>query len=485
MKKLFYGLLLVGGMFVLPHISFAAQVSDYVGVTSFSNTTNTIQIVWNKATSTLPSNWGIYLATGGVNPEPPLSYPGGGNPWFLNTNQGGVSNTGAGGMVANAVTNGGCAAGFDNYSSASSTNNVSSFSQVWNAVSSTYQNVSSLSQGIPLYLVLVSWDAGSSTCSTYPANYVFQDDEQVGSFVNTPVISFSFPVSATTTGDFNAWALNVQNVTSSDGYTIQVQYAASPQYLSINTFIDSSQYNFGVSTGLLSKSHQLINVYQSSTVWYATAFLYDTTLGNELVATSSQISFTVVNNGVYTFVTSSGGSVQVTTSTVATNVPNYIQNPVQNINETCTAPTSSIFSNPATYTGQSLAYGLCVTSVFLFVPSTNMSSWLQNSVTNIETVQPFQLVFGFITQVQTDVSTAPSENDFVWTANLGSANSAQPLGIITSSTLTTSFGGSNKSLIFQWEDYIFWLATVFCMAAEVYVFIRSIAGHKGAKGKKH
>lgn len=113
-----------------------------------------------------------------------------------------------------------------------------------------------------------------------------------------PAISFFNPTNGTTTQDFPQWWFGISNVTSSDLYTLKVTYA-----LGQIPYTDSANLygSYLGSPTTLNKSISLAQ-YGTSSVWSAFASLYDQTENNTLVATSSEIIFTI------TTVTSTPGS---------------------------------------------------------------------------------------------------------------------------------------------------------------------------------
>jgi hypothetical protein len=95
---------------------------------------------------------------------------------------------------------------------------------------------------------------------------------------------------------------------------------------------------------------------------------------------------------------------------------------------------------------------------------------------------PFSLGYDVLNAVEnaTATSSVPSEQDATFYMDGGSQGTI-PITFISSSTLSTAFGSSNKNLILTWEGYEFYILTLMAMFFSVYEFVHVIAGHKPNK----
>lgn len=324
----------------------------------------------------------------------------------------------------------------------------------------------------------------------YPTNGIFGtiygSFGSNGSFFD-PALSFLFPTNGTTTPIFTDWGLAATGLNASTSYTYQVRFSQSGSG-SIGTDNGTSPAGITADNIFFNSGIQFdVSQFTPSSSWTATAILIDNAIPFATGAdvqpqdvASTSIAFTVLSNG--TIVNTNSTSTYVVNSSTVNFVGSGI---TTSVNGTCAAPTSSVFADPATYTSQSLAYGLCTTSVFLLVPSSQISGFMANSVSNLENVMPFSLAYGIFQAIQnaTQSSSIPAEQDIVWQMNDGSQGTV-PITIIGSSTLQSAFGNTNKTLIFQWEDYFFWIITLMAMFFTVYEFIHVIAGHKPKTHRK-
>jgi len=150
MKKYIFILVIGLGIFFLPHFSLADSLSNYVNVTSFSQTSSTVTITWDKGSAANMSNEAVYLdANFPTSVEIPSYYPY--NADFPTIE----ALTGSFSRIPDFGT---CAAGWNNYSSATSTGNISTLSTAYNADSNSAVRIDTLPAGTLLYLVLSSYD---------------------------------------------------------------------------------------------------------------------------------------------------------------------------------------------------------------------------------------------------------------------------------------------------------------------------------------
>lgn len=325
-----------------------------------------------------------------------------------------------------------------------------------------------------------TWTANELTGATM--NICIADDPTSCSGLpsgGTPSISFIYPVGGSTTPPFSPWELQFNNLTSTDSYWSTIHWIRTDNgcgnsgipgypYQYCQLFSDTSNSFTSNSTDPLLKiarpDRNLGFQYDKYTqdTWTATAYLYDNTYGNQIVATSS-INFTMLRGagdyggaigavGTTTFIipdVSATGTLLITTSTNS-----YIQPVINSPNANNTS--SSTGCAPAadwTDVGGGISYGLCTATDQLFTPSNAYTADITQSFTNIQGDFPFNFVYGTIGQIGSAASVA---NAATGTLSLPLFTSSIP--ILSSSTLEGFVGTSNKNMIFQTEDSVAWVS---------------------------
>lgn len=255
-----------------------------------------------------------------------------------------------------------------------------------------YDTGESIPQGTPFY-----WQIDSSGDFVFLANNTPPSPP-------APSATWIFPVQSTSTNEFTNWNLSIANVTTTDEYRLDVFY--SPFGSSI-TYDDYNLFYPTVSSAQLVTANKSIALssYSTSTSWEAYASLTDLTAGNQIVATSSAITFSVNS---------------------ATTTYTGFYNP------TYTAPSSTeIFQTTST---NQFATTTCNWGDF----GCNLGN-VANSVLNfIFGINPteIQTIAGFNLASQAPFNTIPEiQNDF---SNLSLTTPA-----MVTSTLTINLGGGN------------------------------------------
>jgi len=298
-------------------------------------------------------------------------------------------------------------------------------------------------------------------------------------------LHFVFPVQGTSTGLFSPWILSASSTNPGDTYVTRVAWTACPIGAGASsTACTPMLYNDAQQTGAQIQANGISIPrvdwsfdFQNNVEVFAYSQIQDINSGILLQGDSinftllsipnSSPSSTLATGGIYTYYISTGNG----TYAMATTTSGYAAT-----NALGTSTASAYCPPPGDPSGY-IGYGICQAAIFIFHPTQSVQNYMQSGATNLEGAMPFSLAFGFLNAVQSSTSVAPTENDIAYTISAGSAGNVA-LSLVTSSTLSTSFGTANKNLIFQWEDYLIWLMVLFAIFMEVYAFIHVMAGHR-------
>lgn len=183
----------------------------------------------------------------------------------------------------------------------------------------------------------------------------------------------------------------------------------------------------------------------ATSTWYAFARLS--------YATSTGGAITIVDSDVVSFTFNS--NTQVNTSTYAGAAG--VLPPLIIFENSTTTP-----QNPYTCTGISdiancLLNFTWSAAQFLFVPNSNISSYMSNSLDTMKGVFPFSLVFGMHTAINTVAESVSSTTPTLSVVMPAPFSSSTPFVFLSSSSLVALVGASGKDAIFNLESAILWI----------------------------
>jgi len=274
-------------------------------------------------------------------------------------------------------------------------------------------------------------------------------------------IGFTFPQNGTSTGLFNPWLLNANNLNASDTYFARVQWVACPLNAP-NTDPNCTVPIFNRSVSQTASDILMNGITVPRTEWnfdfasnqtiYAQANLYDA--GIPVAATADTFTLLTIPNsspsstlgqgGIYTIATSTGnGTYSITTSTG-----------FAVINTQGTSTITAFCTPPGDASGY-IGYGLCQAINFAFNPNIfpQSGNYFSDKIQTLSMAPPFTGVITTFSSLQNAVSSSPAGQDFNVTVNLGSTSGTIPF--LTSSTMSQAITSSGKTVLFNLEDAVF------------------------------
>lgn len=408
--------------------NLAKADTTLVSTTAFDTNTGTLNLTWDSTTT--GTNTATYFSTtiSTSSLYMPFEYISGS--WYTTAN---IIN----GNVNPQTYSGACAAGTQTWPSG--TGLTTNSSSIWNGTSLV--NANTLPSGTNIYLVQTSWTFQSCLDNTK----TLVGYELLGTYENNtnPIeVSFRYPIDSTSINsnftDFQIYAYNPNSVTA--GASIEIYLSTKPDLSGYTTYTDSQTHILqpGTSTIYIRKN----NLLQNNTTYYAKV----RNLGTN---SSSTISF---NNGELTHTAWTGQTWPYTSST--------LQSTSTEVN-----PFYVDCSGESFFSSCSLQKAIYATIGFLIVPPDFISDYMKNSLSNLNTVFPFSILYSFTGAIDGSINSTP-------VLDYADTSSTLPMGlsinilsqnglrdILTTNTCNTTCAQEQVDTLFGIITSVIWFMT--------------------------